>query len=261
MSTNLPPVNPDEQEQPSLFEDFINRSLDLDGLEPEPAPDDESAFPFADGERVTFHLQLPNGGPLLTGALGAGLTDVGASRLPSLPMSSDVRWQTMKLVGRPARLRLHQPMFDYRFHTGQMILMITARFGFRLQLIRDVRPGWNAVRFRAGRGMVGEYIEWRGNTAAKHQLQLEDKDITGFIRSEAMPEMRPARKLPMLGALKDVAWLLLEIAVLVIVAAWLVAQIAFGGQPTTADLQNRIATLEAQVSALESSPAPSAPAP
>lgn len=253
MSTNLPPVNPDEQEQPSLFEDFINRSLDLDGLEPEPAPGDDSTFPFVDG-RVMFQLQLPNGGPLLTGALGAGLGDGGGPRLPSLPMSDDVRWQTARLVGRSARLRVHRPMYDYQVHTGQMILMLGARIGFRMQVIRDLRPGWNAVRFRAGRGTVGEYIEWRGNTAAKHQLKLDDKQITGFIRSEDLPQIAPARELPMLDSLGSIFWSLVMIGLIVLAAALLAKQMAFGGQPATTELNDRIAALEAQVSALEGPP-------
>ena len=59
MNPTTPPPNPDEPEDRSLFEEFINRSLDLDGLDAGDSDDDEETLLQDEARRVLFQFRVP----------------------------------------------------------------------------------------------------------------------------------------------------------------------------------------------------------
>jgi hypothetical protein len=259
VNSNLPPPSPDEPEHRSLFEDFINRSLDLDGLDESGGDASDADSPETDDEnRILFELQFPGGGPLLKGALSGspGAGPAGA-RLPGWPLTFDARWQRVAMRQRPAKLRIYKPRIGFEMYAGQLVLPLGPRSPRQMDIIPEARPGWTAVRFEVGFGTAAELIEWRGNKAALHHLRINHREITGFIKQEDMPDVR---RVWFTGVWQDLSFWLFWVAagILVLLAVVLVAQrVPLGDLPTVADLQAHVATLEAQVDALQAQePAP-----
>lgn len=250
MTPNVPPPNDDDPELGSLFEDFINRNLDLDGLDDEEREDEESgAMLRTDGEgRVYLEFQLPGGRPILKGTPGSPAAGpMAGPNFPMFLMSNDVRWQSVDMVTRPPRLRIYRPRIDFSTHAGQLVLTLLPRAPRHLRIIPEIRPGWTAVRYRTGRRTPAELIEWQGNKANLHRLQLTGNEITGLVRAEDMPATRPARQWPNLFRIFDVSTVLLLIIIVLCLA--LAFERAEG--PTATELQDRIATLQSQITALE----------
>lgn len=249
-----PPNNPDEPEHHSLFEEFINRNLDLDGLDEadDAAPDADR--PEGDDEsRILFELQFPGGGPALKGPFGnpvmGGPLD---SRLPGWPLTFDARWRRVRVRQRPTKLRIYRPRIGFEAYGGQLVIPLGARSRQQMDIIPDVRPGWTAIRYQAGFGTAAELIEWRGNKAALHHLRINQREITGYIKHEDMPAVR---RVWFTGVWLEVSWwvfmtlLALMLALSVVVVA---QRVPLGDVPSVTDLQAQIATLEAQVRALQS---------
>jgi hypothetical protein len=249
VNPNLPPQNPDEPEHPSLFEEFINRNLDLNGLDDadDSGPDAHSPDTDAEG-RLVFEMEWP-AGPVLRGALGAS-GPVGA-RLPSWPLSFDARWQRVTMRQQPAKLRIYKPRIGYEMYAGQLVIPLGPHSPRQMDIIPDARPGWTAVRYQAGFGIAAELIEWRGNKAALHHLRINHREITGFIKQDDMPAVRRVRFT--WAWLEISGWLIgAMVAILLLLAIVMVAQrVPLSGGPSVSDLQAQIATLEAQVQSLQ----------
>lgn len=251
MNPTTPPPNPDEHEPRSLFEEFINRNLDLDGLDEDDHAEGEEIPSPDEAARILFQLQFPGGGPVLQGALSGAPGSAESGRLPPMPLSQDVRWQSVAMLGHPSRLRVYRPRIEWEAHAGQLVVTLGARAGRMLQIIPDVRPGWTAVRYRATRNTLGELIEWRGNKAALHHLRLDHKEISGFIKREDMPPFKPVRVFRLVPRVVDLMVILLIVTVLVFSLSLIVDRLPLGEGPTVVEMQDRIDALQEQVRSLE----------
>ncbi len=257
MTADPLPPNPDEHDEDSLFDEFINHSLDLDGLEEDDPDEDEAVLDLDDPDSIVVRFRLPGGLPdgFSSGLMGALRPNAGSRgpRLPRIPMRDDVRWQHAVMHLQTQRLELHQPFFDYRDHDGQLALPLTRKSARRITYIRNIMPGWTVVRYTPSRGTVGNFSEKvGGKQLQRHQLNLAGKDIAGFVRTEELPPLRPARIGPgVMVTAADVVSTLLMVAAITIAVAYLYLHLSVGEPPATDALMERIATLEAQVQALE----------
>ncbi|HYO87291.1 MAG TPA: hypothetical protein VER79_01515 [Candidatus Limnocylindrales bacterium] len=263
MTADSLPSNPEEHDEDSLFDEFINHSLDLDGLEDEETSDEEEGLDFDDPNSILIRFRLPGGiaGGLPGGMLGQAAPYGAGSRgprLPRIPMRDDVRWQHAVMSVQSQSLKLHQPFFDYRDHDGQLMLPLTHKSARRITFIRNVMPGWTVVRYSPSRGTVGEFTEKTGNRQTQqHQLNLAGKDIAGFVKTEDLPPVRPARIGPeVMEFMLELAGTILVVAAVTFAMFYLLLRLYIGDPPATGALVDRIATLEAQVQALEAPPAP-----
>lgn len=251
MNPTTPPPNPDEPEDRSLFEDFINRSLDLDGLDAGDSDDDEETLLQDEARRVLSQFRVPTGRPYAESVFSSGPFGPDGTRLPQMPLAMDARWRTVAMKGRPDHLRISGPRIDWLPHSGQLIVALGRRSNRTLQIIPGVRPGWTAVRYRAGRRTTGELIEWRGNRAALHQLQLDGKELAGFIKDEDMPLVRPARDFSLIPQFLDLTVILIIILVIVVSFSLIIDRLPLGEGPAIVELQSRIDALQEQVTTLE----------
>lgn len=257
MTADSLPSNPEDHDDGSLFDDFINHSLDLGGLDEDEADDEELELDDLGG---IFGIRRPNNpfSPFSrpSGGVRGVLPPSSGSRgprLPRIPMRDDVRWRHAVMLLEQPTLELHQPFFDYRDHNGQLILPLARKSRRRITYIRNIMPGWTAVRYKPAGGTVGEFSEKMGGKVIQHHhLNMANKEIAGFVKTEELPALRAVWVSP-----ADFEWALIVVETVLITAAialvvtYLSLRIYVGNPPATGGLVDRIATLEAQVQALE----------
>jgi hypothetical protein len=252
LTTDPLPADPEEHDDKSLFDDFINRSLDLDGLDENAWDEDEEegALDFDDPNSVIFRFHLPGG---MLDNLKQNGSNAYRNTFLRLPMKEDVRWQDMVMTSRPGRLKIAQPRFDYLNHDGEMTLPLTPKSTRRIRVVHEVMPGWSAVSYVPGRGTEAAFTEKvGGRVVAHHHLHMGGKDLSGFVKTDELPALRPAR-LPV-NRLQDTltyAQDVLIVALIALAVFYLGLRIFIGDPAADGRLVERIATLEAQVQALE----------
>ncbi|MBL8147185.1 MAG: hypothetical protein JNL34_12435 [Anaerolineae bacterium] len=257
--TPIPPL-PDagDSDSNSVFDDFINRNLDLNGLEPDDNGEVASSGLqiHSDGQGRIF-LELPGPGsmphanaPRVDGSPFS--TSLGSLRMP---YEHDARWTQMVMRHRPDKLRIHRAQVSFSSYTGQLILSLPARANRQISVISDIRPGWTAVRYSPGRETPAELLEWQGNRAATHHLKVSFHTVSGYVKDEEMPSLRPARRWEQFVGTIDFPALLIFFGallfVLLLALAFVGTRLPLGNDPATVELQNQMNALQEQVATLE----------
>lgn len=258
MNPNPPPPDSDDPESDSVFDDFINRNLDLGGLDGAEEDGDEEVSDagvqfHADGHgRIFLELPFsPPGAPNATSAPGGRPRPPGASPFFPMPFEHDARWAEVMIRRRPDKLRIQEARVAYTNYQGQLILTLHPRTSRRIRVIPNIRPGWTAVRYFLDQPTPGELIEWRGNRAVVHQLEAGYHTVSGLVKNDEMPATRPAQRWELLLRAADFGVMLILIVLVLNLLALLTSRLPLGDSPTLNELNGRVETLQAQVSTLE----------
>jgi hypothetical protein len=255
LTTDPLPNVPQDHDDKSLFDDFINRSLNLDGLDENAWGEEDDTLDMDDPNGVIFRFRLPGG---VLGNLKQNSSNPFRNTLVRIPMKEDVRWQDMVMTSRPGRLKISQPRFNYCNHDGEMVLPLTPKSSRRIRIVREVMPGWSAVSYVPSHGTEAAFTEkMGGRVVAHHHLHMGGKDLSGFVKTDELPALRPMR-LPV-DRIEDAlsyAQALLVVTLIGLAVFYLGMRIFIGDPAADGRLVERIATLEAQVQTLENQLAP-----
>jgi len=258
VTPNPPPPDAGHSDPESAFDDFINRNLDLNGLDSE--GDEEADDGEEAGLGVQFHsdlqgrvfLELPGPGSLPAGRRNPRVSPPDTFALQALhtPYEHDSRWTQMVIRRRHAKLRIYQPRVGFTHYNGYTTLTLPTRASRLIRVIPEIRPGWTAVRYFAGCETPAELIDSTG-LEKMHQLQVGYQTITGYVRSKEMPATRPARRWAQIIRAIDFGAVLLVAALLVIGLLLLSERLPLGEGPAIVEMQHRIDALQEQVATLE----------
>lgn len=259
MTPNPPPPDTGDSDPESVFDDFINRNLNLDGLEQDDDSEEVASSGLqihSDGQgRIFLELPGPGSMPHVEAPLDSGPLQGAFYGTLRMPYDHDARWTQRVMRHRPPKLRIHRARVSFNTYSGQVILSLPARASRVMWVIPDIKPGWTAVRYTPGRETPAELIEWQGNRAAMHQLKVSFQTVSGYVKNDEMPATRPARRWEQFAGTIDFPDLLIFFGALLFVVllalAFVSTRLPQGENPALVEMQSQLDELHEQVATLE----------